>query len=207
MKAPVSTAIAIGVGVVVLLGYFVQIPFLTELRDILVGWATILAAVALFVGVGNLFLVHLHKISRAPSGGFYSLILIISLVATLVVGILFGASSYWPLWIFRNIQMPVETSLIALLVVVLTYAIARLLRRKLNLFTIVFVATAAIVLLGTAPIFGIEIPLLYGENGLRSLLTQIPAVAGARGILLGVALGAVATGLRVLMGVDRPYGG
>jgi hypothetical protein len=206
MKAPVSTAIAIGVGVVVLLGYFVQIPFLTNLRDILVGWAVILAAVALFVGIGNLFLVHLHKVSRAPSGGFYSLVLITSLAATLVVGY-FGASSYWSVWIFRNIQTPVETSLIALLAVVLTYAIARLLRRRLNAFTGVFVATAVIVLLGTAPIFGFEIPILYGENGLRSLLTQIPAVAGARGILLGVALGAVATGLRVLMGVDRPYGG
>lgn len=207
MKAPVSTAIAIGVGLVVLLGYFIPIPLLTNLRGILVGWAVILAAVALFVGVANLFLVHWRKISHAPTGGVYSLVLIISLGATLVVGGLFGAASYWPVWIFKNIQMPVETSLIALLAVVLTYAAARLLRRRLNVFTIVFLATALIVLLGTAPIFGIEVPFLYGETGLRSLLTQIPAVAGARGILLGVALGAIATGLRVLMGVDRPYGG
>jgi hypothetical protein len=54
---------------------------------------------------------------------------------------------------------------------------------------------------------GIEVPFLHGEMGLRSLLVQIPAVAGARGVLLGVALGAIATGLRILMGVDRPYGG
>lgn len=207
MKAPVSTAIAIGVGLVVLLGYFIPIPLLTDLRGILVGWAVILAATALFVGVANLFLVHWRKISRAPTGGVYSLVLIISLAATLVVGGLFGVASYWPVWIFKNIQMPVETSLIALLAVVLTYAAARLLRRRLNVFTIVFLVTALIVLLGTAPIFGIEVPLLYGETGLGSLLTQIPAVAGARGILLGVALGAIATGLRVLMGVDRPYGG
>jgi hypothetical protein len=32
-------------------------------------------------------------------------------------------------------------------------------------------------------------------------------MAGARGILLGVALGTVATGLRILIGADRPYGG
>ncbi len=37
MKAPVSTAIAIGVGLVVLLGYFIQVPLLTNLREILVG--------------------------------------------------------------------------------------------------------------------------------------------------------------------------
>jgi hypothetical protein len=31
-------------------------------------------------------------------------------------------------------------------------------------------------------------------------------VAGARGLLLGVALGAIATGARVLLGLERPYG-
>jgi len=41
----------------------------------------------------------------------------------------------------------------------------------------------------------------------RSWLAQVPAIAGARGLLLGVALGTVATGIRILIGVDRPYGG
>jgi hypothetical protein len=31
------------------------------------------------------------------------------------------------------------------------------------------------------------------------------ASGGGRGILLGMALGAAATGLRILMGADRPY--
>jgi hypothetical protein len=207
MKAPVSTAIAIGVGLVILLGYFISLPLLTNLREILVGWAMILAAVALFVGVVNLLGVHWRKISRNATGSFYSWVLIISIVITLVVGGLFGSTGYWPLWIVRNIQIPVETSLIALLTVVLIYAAARLLRRKLNLFSVVLLFSALLVLLGTAPLFGIEAPFLYGENGLRSLLSQGPAVAGARGILLGVALGAVATAIRILMGVDRPYGG
>ena len=33
----------------------------------------------------------------------------------------------------------------------------------------------------------------------------VPALAGTRGIILGVALGTVVTGLRLLMGIDRPY--
>ena len=32
-------------------------------------------------------------------------------------------------------------------------------------------------------------------------------VAGARGILLGIALGSLTAGLRILMGADRPYSG
>jgi hypothetical protein len=39
-----------------------------------------------------------------------------------------------------------------------------------------------------------------------SVLNRLP-VAGGRGILLGIALGSLVAGLRVLMGADRPYRG
>jgi len=70
---------------------------------------------------------------------------------------------------------------------------------------VIFILTAFLILLGTAPLYGFgDIPLL---NGLRRWIAQVPAMAGARGILIGVALGTIATGLRVLIGADRPYGG
>jgi len=40
---------------------------------------------------------------------------------------------------------------------------------------------------------------------IKDWILDVPALAGARGVLLGVALGTVATGLRVLLGIDRPY--
>jgi hypothetical protein len=46
---------------------------------------------------------------------------------------------------------------------------------------------------------------ILGLPDLRNWLVNTWAVAGARGILLGVALGAIATGLRILLGSDRPY--
>ena len=80
---------------------------------------------------------------------------------------------------------------------------ARLLSRRINLFSLVFLLTSLTVLLGMATIPFINAPLL-GE--VRAWITQVPAVAGSRGILLGVALGTIATGLRILIGSDRPYG-
>jgi hypothetical protein len=113
-----------------------------------------------------------------------------------------GAAS---MWIFNNIQLPVESSLAALLVVVLAYACIRLLNRRPNSFSIIFVVTVLAVLAGTAPLLLSEaVPQL---GWIRTLIIQIPAVAGARGILLGIALGTLAVSLRILMGVDRPYGG
>ena len=43
MKSPVATAIAIAVGLIVLLGFFVPIPLLENVRSLLLGWAVTLA--------------------------------------------------------------------------------------------------------------------------------------------------------------------
>ena len=94
----------------------------------------------------------------------------------------------------------------ALLAVTLIYASIRLLRRRLNLFSVVFLVTALFILIGSAPLplLG-NVPIL--SDLIRPLITQVFATAGVRGILLGVALGTLTTGLRILLGADRPYGG
>jgi hypothetical protein len=93
----------------------------------------------------------------------------------------------------------------AVLAVVLVYGAARLLSRRPKWYTVLFLVTVLVVLLGSVPIFFIgEVTPL---SALRNWLSQVPAIAGARGLLLGIALGTVATGLRILIGVDRPYGG
>lgn len=201
----VSAAIAIGVGLVVLLGFFFETPILISLRLILLQWAVILAAAALLVGLLNLLSVHINRMTEGGGSAFYSLVLVAALVTTFGLGILFGPDHPWPRWIFTNIQVPVETSLMAVLAVSLAYASARLLHHRTNLFSVIFVATALLVLLGTGSFPGGELPFI--GDVIRPWLAQVPAAAGARGILLGVALGIIATGLRVLMGVDRPYGG
>lgn len=204
VKNPVYTAIAIGVGIVVLLGYFLQIDLLANLRIVLLEWATILVAVALLVGIVNLFVVHFRKSAADQQNRINSIVLIVSMTITLLVAGWFGPTHTYSLWIFNYIQIPIEASLMAILTVMLIYAGIRLLRRKPNLLTIVFIATAVIILLMSGALFGIDIP---GLSELRIWIGKVPAVAGARGILLGVSLGIVAAGLRILIGADRPYGG
>jgi hypothetical protein len=207
MKISVSVAIAIAFGAIVLLGYFVDIPLLRVMTGVFLQYAAILAAVALLVGLVNLFSVHWRKTAKGEKGSVYSVIVLISFGITALIVAYFGPTAAWSMWIFNNIQIPIETSLMALLVVILIFATIRLVRKRMNWFTLVFIGTALIMLLGSAPLFGVELPILHGPNGLRALLTQIPVTAGARGLLFGVALGTIATGLRILIGTDRPYGG
>lgn len=204
LKSLLLAAIAIACGLVVLLGYFLDIPMLIGLRVILLRWATVLMGVAWLVGVMNLARSHWTKVRTHQAGGVYSLFLLLSLLLTIVIVGYFGPTNKWSLLIFNSIQVPIETSLMALLSVVLVYAAIKLLKRRPNAFSMIFVGTAVVVLLGS-----LSLPLLEysGLPELRTWISQVLAMAGGRGILLGVALGTMATGLRVLVGMDRPFGG
>jgi hypothetical protein len=201
-----STIMAVGAGAIVLVGYFVNVPLLVEMRQLLLQWAMLLGAGALFLGLFNLVSVHWTKLGMQESGWLYSAALILFFLLTLVLGLFFGPDSDVLLMIFNYVQVPVEASLMALLAVMLVVAGVRLVARQRDTASFVFVAVALLVLLGTAPwlVMGDSFIAQWLAN-VRAWLTQVWAVAGARGILLGVALGVIATGLRVLLASDRPY--
>jgi hypothetical protein len=211
MRRIVAAGVAIASGLLVLLGYFVPLEMLLEIRLLLLQWAIILAAVAVLVGVLNLLGVHWHKVRTRQKGAIYSILLLLSLVVSALVGIFLGTSKITI--DFYNITMdlfleaiiiPGEAALMALLAVTLVYASARLLRRRVDLMTFIFLGVVVVILLAAAPLpFG-KIP---GAAFIEWLLRDNFATAGSRGILIGVALGALTTGLRVLFGIDRPYGG
>jgi hypothetical protein len=208
----VSTAVAMLSGLVVLL--LLLFPTgLDAMYAAMLRWAAALAAVALLVGLTNLVNVHIEKASAGGSDGLNSGALLTAFGLTFLAAFILGpngsAGGIEPAnWLFQYIQVPVETSLMALLAVSLVYAAARLLRRSPNLFSILFISSALLVLLGTSALaaggFGVLSELV---TGVRTWLTQVPAAAGARGLLIGVALGSVAAGLRILIGTDRPFGG
>jgi hypothetical protein len=199
----IAAGVAIAAGLLVLVGYFIPVDVLLQVRLLLVQWAVIMAAVAILVGVFNLFGVHWHKIRTRQKNSVYSILLIFSLFATFLLGIV-GTNSPVLSFVLDAIIVPAEAALMALLAVTLVYASARLLRRRADAMSFTFLGIAIVILLVSAPLpFG-KIP---GADIVEWFITQFFAVAGARGILIGVALGALTTGLRVLFGIDRPYGG
>lgn len=204
MKNPIFVAIASITGIIILLGYFIRLEVLINIRSILLSWAGVLMAVALLVGLINLFSVHWNKVVAKQSGSFYSLALILSLGVTLIVGGWFGLPHPYTLWILNNIQVPVEGSLLALLTVILVLAVMRFMRHKSDLGRYVFLFTTVLIGLVSGPLFGLDIP---GLSELRNWMLKIPVLAGVRGILIGVGLGIMAAGLKILAGADRPYEG
>lgn len=199
-----TAVIAIVVGILVLLGYFYWQAAVWQ--TLLLDWAIILAGAAALVGILNLAAVHSEKIRRRAPNSLYSAVLVIGLLgAFLLAMILKPQNPFIQAAVFNGIIAPVEASLMGLLAVSLLYAATRLLRRRADVMSIAFILTAALIFLGSMTLpFG-DVPLV--GTLLRPWVSQVLAVGGARGILIGVALGTLTAGLRVLFGVDRPYGG
>jgi len=204
MMRILAAGFAIASGLLVLLGYFVPLTMLLDIRLLLVQWAIILAAFAVLVGALNLLGVHWHKVRTRQKGTAYSILLIVSLFASAILGSALGTNNPMLEFFLEAIIIPGEAALMALLAVTLIYAAARLLHRRVDLMTFIFLGVVLVALLAATPLpFG-KIP---GASFIEWLLRDNFAAGGSRGILIGVALGALTTGLRVLFGVDRPYGG
>lgn len=200
----VSAVVAIAVGLLVLLGYF--LPMAIPVQTILLEWAVIFVAVAAVVGVINLATVHADKVRRRAKGGIYSAMLVMGLIVVAGLGLAFKPQNSFMQAIFLNgIIIPVEASLLALLTVTLLYTAIRLLRRRADAMSITFIVTASLIFFASATLpFG-DMPIL--GTLIRPWVSQVLALGGVRGILIGVSLGTLLTGLRVLFGIDRPYGG
>lgn len=209
-------AVAAGTGLLVLLGYFIpleQIPAegilrdIFELRLLILQWAVLLAAVGLFVGLANIFSVHWTKVGEQSEDWPYSAILLIFFLITLMVGLIFGPDSETVRLLFNYVQLPVEATLSGILAISLTLAGFRIVGYRRDFFSMVFVGTAFLVLIGSGPgLIPNDGPGFEFFAGLRNWIAQVAAAGGARGILIGVALGSIMTGLRVLLAIDRPYG-
>lgn len=199
----ITTAFAIVVGLFVLAGYFFQVGPLVELQVRLIDGAIIIAGMAILVGIFNLAAVQMEKFRARQKGGMYGILLVLSLVVTFGLGLIFGPENQYMRLTVEAIIIPVEASLMAILAVTLIYASIRLLRRRIDVMSVIFLVVALVFLFLVMPTpFG-PIP---GDRALIDFLGMFSR-GGARGLLIGIALGTLLTGLRVLFGVDRPYGG
>ena len=194
--------VAMTAGLLVLAGFFINESRIDAVGAYLVRTASIVAAFALLVGVSNLAAAHVNRIRSRARGWGYSFVLLGALATTMLVGISTGGpSSVWMKRLFDSVLFPLEATIYSLLAFFFVVATYRAFRVR-NFESALFVVFGIIVLLGQMPVSAI---LWEQLPAVKDWVFDVPMLAGMRGILLGVALGTLATGLRVLLGVDRPY--
>lgn len=192
------TAIAMAVGLITLLDYFLERPLLDALGVVFRQWTIILTAFALLLGLVNLTQVHLGRIIRRDEASAgYSTLVVVTAAFVAATGLWFGLPSEPMTWIFDYLYVPLQGAFFALVAFFLATAAYRALRAR-SVETTWMLLAALIVLIGQTPILGVL-------ADAREWVLNVPTTAGVRGILIGVALGTLATTLRLLIGWDRPY--
>ncbi len=207
LGAAFASAIAIGFGFWTLIGLLAgdNAGIFTVTTRVFLQLTVITVAFTILIGLLNLFIVHFRRITGRKGGWFYSLILLLSTLTVLILtlleraNVLTGQPSPTTV-ILESVQVSIESALAGLVLFALVYGAARILRRKVTLPGVLFTVVLLILLVGALPLSGANV-----LPGFRDWLLAVPVSAGARGILLGIALATVVTGVRVLIGQDRSY--
>ncbi len=196
----VPIVVATSTGLISLTGYLLPQTMLPAFRDRLTEWAVVVAAFALILGLFNILQFHGQRVLHTGDGWFYSLVLILSAGVSWIPPMLHDPTSSVAQTLSQYIIKPLGGSLAALLVFTLTWSGVRLLRHRRNAWSVLFIVVVTLSLLGTTPLLGIE-----WLADIRDWLIRVPGMAGFRGLLLGVALGMLITGLRIFLGTERPH--
>lgn len=195
------TAIAILVGVTVLVGAVWPITPLRELRAILLQWAMIVGAFAFLLAFLNLLRANLARLKRKGRGRFPSFLIVLSALGTviLVMGELLwqDGQGIWSQYLVSNFLVPGESALLALTAVTLLLSGLQIFRVRRSLGSLLFLTVALLLLLKTVPAVGLL-------ADLANWVERVLALAGMRGLIIGVALGTLLSGLRTLF-ITRPY--
>lgn len=184
-------------GILFLVALFFQ-PITSSYLNVVLNWAIVLTAITLLVAISNLVIAHLRYIAVGRRGFLFSLVFIAAFAATFVFGILRGSDDTQYLRWIKAIQLPLETALLGLLALVMMSAAIKIFRvRGWSILTVSFGLSALLFLFLNLGFFPIA------QNStlfvVVTALQKLPVV-GARGLLIGAALGAVIAALRVLFG-------
>lgn len=190
---------ALLVGLIVLADFYFENPLLDAVGGFLLEGAIILGAFALILGLWNLLQVHERRIRRRERSWGQSVLILMAALGSLALGLMAWQTPALS-WFYRYLLFPLEASAGALLSFAVVNAAMRTWRFG-SLEGSVLLVVGLLVLLGTLPLVG---P-LQQLVAFRDWIIGVPVLAAMRGILLGVALGVAATGLRVLLWIDRPY--
>lgn len=178
-------------------------PLIREWSAMLLQVFSVSVAVTIIIGIFNLLLVHSRRSARREAGCGYSFILFLSAATVIALtwlereNLLTGGAE-WRLLLLEQVQVTVESSLAALLLFGLVYGAWRVMALRASGWGSLFVLTVLLVLAAALPL-----PELAPLVPLRDWLLAVPVNAGARGILLGIALATLVVGARVLIGQER----
>jgi hypothetical protein len=220
VKREVPLFITAVIGLFMILSFFVPHQALSVPADFLQASAVILVGFGYVLGGANALRVNFDAISRRSPGWGYKVVLVVSLIATVIIGVFEGCQRHGGFldegtrskWLYDWIYSPMSSTMFALLAFFIASAAFRAFRIRTVEAGLLAVA-ALIVMLGRVPLGDVVSDWFFrwippGNLHLSTIqqwIMDVPQNTAKRAILIGAALGVMATGLRVILGIERSY--
>lgn len=203
-------------GLVMIIQFFIPHPPINKMYEGLLGWTRIIGIFAMVIGLSSLIKLHYTRIARKTPDLPYSIVVFVGMVVMAIAGLIGGMEGKWFNWLFENIQVSIGATMFSLLAFFIASAAYRAFRARTLEATLMLV-TAILVMFARVPVGEFLWRHIMPDSVLQwkanlpgdvsDWLLNVPSMAARRGILLGVSLGAIATSLKIILGIERSYMG
>jgi len=202
VRRQIPIALVFVAAVLVMADYFLKIPGTGPAVVDLQNWGIILSAFALGFGAVNLFYLHTRHISRRTAGQWpFSIWILVMIVVTAVIGVAMGPTGPHYSWWYNATYFALSATVYSSLGFYMTTGCYRALRAR-NVEAALLLVVGAIALLRNAPAIAVGVPIIIP---MEAWLSAIPTTSAQRGIMIGAALGAIALGVRTMIGRETGF--
>jgi hypothetical protein len=204
MKREIPLLIVGITGVIMFFQYFVPTDWSRFLFVSSQDWVIVIGILALPLGIWSLIKANILKL-KVKEERFYAAVLLAGFVVMLIFGLpsrtsLEQGSIFMTL--FTTILIPIQATIFSLLAFFVASAAYRAFRARSVLATILLL-TAFLVMFRWIPLGFIT----GADNTAVAWILSVPNMAAKRAITIGIGLGATATAIKIILGIERTYMG
>ena len=202
MQRRLPQVVAFVFGVVMFLQYFSTHPVARGINAaVLVDFWQIIFAFALIVGVVTFVKSTATGISRSADWP-YRVVSLAGVIIMPIFAVVWGIRAESPfMWVFENIQVPLQSTVFALLAFFVASASYRGFRAR-SIPAGILLGAAFLTILSRS---SLEAWYPAALTSFADWVRDYPSMAARRAILIGIGLGSLTTSLRVILGIERTW--
>jgi hypothetical protein len=203
MKREIPILIVGITGFAMLIQYFIPTDWSEFIFTYSQDWVIVIGILAMPLGIWSLVKANILKL-KVPGERFYSAVLLIGFLAMVLTGLrrenLEAGHAF--MHIFNYVLVPIQATIFSLLAFFIASAAYRAFRARSVLATILLL-TAFLIMFRFMPFGFVSVVNLK----IITWLLQVPNMAANRAIMMGISLGATATAMKIILGIERTYMG
>jgi hypothetical protein len=185
-------------GVFLLIDFFIDVPAqYHSAANMLINFANVIVAFSIGLGVASLLTYHGGTIKKRVAGTwYYAGWLLFIFLSFSAIGFIYGTNSAQYNWLFNNVFVPINQTMYSLMGVYIIYALYKGFQAK-SIDVGIMLVTGLLTLIGHAPISEV---VWWGFPWIMDNWVRILNLGGYRSFIICSAIGAIAMGIRTILG-------